>query len=68
MDAGFFKRKPHHEIHGYGKLNVGETLKIDLEGRRPAMIRNRVHSYGDYHQKKFLTRVKDGHLYVHRSE
>lgn len=66
MDHIFLERKASHERYGYGTLEVGEIVSITPKNESIARIRAAISGYGQYHNKRFRTRTKDGVLYVKR--
>lgn len=55
-----------HERYGFGKLSVGEVMAVDLGGESAKKVQVYVHSHGQYYNKKFKTRTRNGSLYVKR--
>ena len=66
MEHIFLDPQPAHQRYGYGKLRIGEILAIESNDEEWAKIRAGISSHGQYHEKKFQTRKKDGVLYVKR--
>lgn len=65
----FFKSKgTRAEIYGYGNLEVGEYVSLDLsrEELNARRIRAHISSHSQYYGKKFKTTVIDGFLHIYR--
>lgn len=66
----FFKTRSFISRMGVDTLEVAQSCCIDPAefDMPPAKIRSRIAPYGAYHGKKFVTRIKDGKIYVYRTE
>ena len=67
---GFFMppppRKAHYARYGYGRLQVGEALEIEVEGEEKDKFISRVHGYGFNKGRKFTCRTTDKGVTVWR--
>lgn len=59
---------PAHERYGYGSMEVGQTISIDLSLQDESAVKIRGHlgSHAQYYSKKFKTKVHNGVLHIMR--
>mgnify|MGYP001233472190 CR=1 FL=1 len=64
----FVKKTPAKTRYGYGNLEVGEEVTVDLHlaEENVAKIRSHLAAYSAYYNKRFVTRVVNGILRIMR--
>lgn len=62
---------PAHVFYGFGGIECGESIVVTTEiaserGDALTSVQRRVHSYGSHSGKSFITKSRDGNLYIKR--
>ena len=66
-DKVFKDAEPLHEKHGFGKMPVGNAIKISVaDAAECKRLQVAVGGYGKYHKKRFQTVYRDGFLFIKR--